>query len=109
MFDRRVLGAGDSIYLKIFILNYKHQNLFKMKKVILFLAVSALLFSSCDANDSYKCKQSVEKSFPNALSIVQPTNEEFSWIVMDKDSSIYYVETMNLLDTEISQKELIFK
>ena len=79
-----------------------------MKKVILFIAVLALL-SSCDANDSYKCKQSVEKSFPNALSIVQPTNEEYSWIVMDKDSSIYYVETMNLFDTEISQKELIFK
>lgn len=80
-----------------------------MKRLVLFFALLVLLFSSCDALDSDKCRMSVEKSFPDALEIVSPAGESHIWIVMDKDSSIYYVETMALFNAKMTHKELIFK
>lgn len=79
-----------------------------MKKVGLFIVVLfCVIFSSCDYISSWKCKLSVEAEFPNAIFIVQPTEEEFRWIVLDSDSSLYYVETMSLKSAKITQKELI--
>lgn len=80
-----------------------------MKKYYLFLILTISLLTSCDALDSYKCKQSVEKSFPEAVSIIQPSGSNFTWIVIDKDSSVYYIRTMNVSNTEVTQRELIFK
>ena len=80
-----------------------------MNKVFLLLSFSVLLFSSCDSVSSEKCKKSVEKSFPKAIQIIQPSGEKFTWILIDKDSSIYYVETMAEFSTEVTKRELIIK
>ena len=55
------------------------------------------------------CYKSVEEAFPDAILIKKPIGEDWAYIVIDYDSNVYYVETMNIFDTELSQNELIFK
>jgi len=81
-----------------------------MKKLYLMcLMVSGLILTSCSSYDNYKCKQSVIKEFPKAISIVQPVGEDYTFLVKDQDSSIYFVETKGMISTDVTRKELIFK
>lgn len=74
----------------------------------LYLILVTTLFTSCGF-DEYDCFKSVEEEFPNAIEIKSPVGEDYRFIVMDADSSIYYIETMNNHNTDITQKELLFK
>tara|TARA_R110002020_G_scaffold242484_1_gene455847 strand:+ start:496 stop:753 length:258 start_codon:yes stop_codon:yes gene_type:complete len=71
-------------------------------------ALLATCLASC-GNDEYGCYESVQEEFPNAITIKRPIGEKWSFVVIDADSSVYYVETMNNLDTKLTQKELIHK
>lgn len=75
-----------------------------------YALLACVLFSSCDIGklqDDLECKTSVEKEFPKAINIIQPTGEKFRWLVLDADSSLWYVETMNNFNTNVSGKERV--
>lgn len=76
----------------------------------LYCLLACVLFSSCgvgNLQDDLECKTSVEKEFPKAIKIIQPTGERFRWLVLDADSSLWYVETMNNFNTNVSGKERV--
>jgi len=74
-----------------------------------FYALLATCLASCAGNDEYACYESVKETFPNAIAIKRPIGEKWSFVVIDADSCVYYVETMNSSDTKLTQKELIHK
>lgn len=76
----------------------------------LYCLFAGVLLTSCDVGnlqDDLECKTSVEKEFPKAIKIIQPTGERFRWLVLDADSSLWYVETMNNFNTNVSDKERV--
>ena len=79
-----------------------------MKKLILILFI-AMLFVSCGGVSKTDCYESVKKEFPEALDIITPISRNYVYIVVDKDSFIYYIETMDLFTSDITSKQLIFK
>lgn len=81
-----------------------------MKKIkLLLITLTLILLSSCDALDNEECLLSVKDEFPNAIEIIAPVGEKYKFIVKDSDEFIYYVETMNQFDAEVSKTVLIFK
>ena len=81
-----------------------------MKKLILFSFVFlGVLLISCDGLDVQKCKQTVIKEFPKAQQITYLVDNNWRCIVIDSVGSIWYVETMNGINTNITKKELIRK
>ena len=85
------------------------KNLTKTLRYSLYALLSTFLLSSCGGFDNYGCFKTVEDEFPNYIQIEQPYGEEYEFIVIDADSSVYYVKTMNATDTEITSKQLIHK
>jgi hypothetical protein len=81
-----------------------------MKKLILIL-LTITLFSNCkpEGHDEIKCYNSVEKMFPEAIEIKQPIGRKYTFIVKDKDSTIWFVRTMNHGNANVSDKQIIFK
>lgn len=80
-----------------------------MKKFQIVILLMSILFISCDGWNEVECYESVRIEFPDAIEIKQPIGEKWKFIVMDYDSSIYYVQTMNNSNTDVTSKELIFK
>lgn len=83
-----------------------------MKKIKLFgiALIAIILISSCSASDTLKCKQNVQKEFPNAISILKPEHlNSFQFIVIDSDNSIWFVETMSVKSAKVTSKEKIYK
>lgn len=80
----------------------------KLKEKICY-ALLVICLASCAGNDEYGCYKSVQEEFPNAIVIKQPIGEKWRFIVIDADSSVYYVETMSSNNVKITQKELIYK
>jgi len=74
-----------------------------------FYALLSTFLISCAGYDEYSCYENVQEEFPNAIAIKSPIGEKYSFIVIDADSSVYYIETMNKSDTKLTQKELIHK
>jgi len=81
-----------------------------MKKNILILLIACALIS-CGGMDEYGCKESVMEKYPNALAILKPTDEDWKWkwVVIDQDGFVYYVETMNTGNTDITKTELMYQ
>ena len=81
-----------------------------MKKYLLgLLLFSIIIVSSCtDANDKLACYSNVQKEFPNAIKIAQPINKNYTWMVLDADSSVWLVETMSTVSPKVSGKQLMF-
>ena len=71
-----------------------------------------VLCSSCNVGNfqhQSDCRESVKKEFPNAIEIKKPIDTKWVWIVLDKDSSIWFVRTGNNFNTKVSTKDLMFK
>ncbi len=85
------------------------KNLSKKISYALYFVLATVILTSCAGNDEVGCYNSVKDEFPNAIEIKQPIGEKWIFIVKDKDSLIYFVKTMNVNDTEITQMELLFK
>jgi hypothetical protein len=84
------------------------KNLKKIVSYSLCTLLATCLFS-CDGHDEFACYQRVKEEFPNAIKVSRPIGEKWEFIVIDEDSSIYFVETMNVSNTDLTQKELIHK
>lgn len=79
-----------------------------MKKFRIISIFAMAFLSSCgEGADSLKCKESVKNNFPNAIEIVKPTNQDYVFIVLDSDSTVWYIETRNI-GVDISEKENLF-
>lgn len=68
-----------------------------MKKLLIILLVT--LLCGCDANNPYKCQQSVEKMFPNAK--IYRIRHGYDFIVEDS-VHLYHVETMSMSSPEVT-------
>lgn len=76
---------------------------------MLFCLISSLLIISCKGHDKTACKQTVIKEFPKAQQVTYLVNNPWKCIVIDSIGSIWYIETMNATNTNITKKELIRK
>ena len=61
-----------------------------------------LMLIGCDGFDDIKCLESVKQEFPEAMTIHMKPKNRFTFIVVDKDSSVYYVRTGNQQDAEVT-------
>lgn len=79
-------------------------------KIALILAVcwSAVLASGCAGYDVSDCYESVQAAYPDAEVQMIP-GEKWRFLVRTKEGDIIYVETMNILDTEMTQKFTAFR
>lgn len=68
-----------------------------MKKLIIIPIL--MILCGCEGNNRYKCQQSVENMFPNAK--VWRVGNGYIFVVEDS-LHLYYVETMNTSDTEVT-------
>lgn len=75
---------------------------------VLTFVLASFLFTSC-GSDEVGCYNSVRDEFPNAIEIKQPIGEKWRFIIMVEDSSIYFAKTINLTNTNVTHKELLFK
>lgn len=82
-----------------------------LKKIISYslCTLLATCLISCDGFDEFACYQRVSEEFPNAIKVSRPIGVKFQFIVIDADSSVYFVKTMNSSNTDLTQKELIHK
>lgn len=81
----------------------------KTIKHLLTILIILVLFTSCDGYDEYGCYESVKKEFPDAIEIERIPYNNYTFIVKNKDSTTYYVKTMNITNTNITLKHLLFK
>ena len=77
------------------------------------LIVFIFLLSSCLDNygnrqNPLECKYNIEREFPNAVEIKPIEFQKWKWIVINKDSTIWYVETMDNWTTKITSRVKIF-
>jgi len=75
-----------------------------MKKILLILFVS-LMITSCSYDIDYQIE--IAKQIPNAK-IYKLNHVANRYIVVSKDSSVYYVECSTAFGPEISSKQLLF-
>lgn len=81
-----------------------------MKKILFILTLLSIVGCGIGTSQSdLELKTNVEKEFPNYIEIKRPTGVRFRWLVIDADSSLWYVETMNNFNCNVSGKELIYK
>lgn len=82
-----------------------------MKKLLFILLVFGTFscFPVGDALTPSECYNSVEAEYPDALHIYHLDGANYKFIVIDSDSTIYYIETMNLTDSNISKKRIIHR
>lgn len=82
-----------------------------MKNIKTILAVTMLAIclglSGCDALDRTRCQENVSNAFPDSEVVQTPNGYRF--IVRDKNGNIWYVETMNMFDANVSGKVLVFR
>lgn len=77
-----------------------------MKKITLI--TSLLLLISCGgAYDQNACLESVKNKFPEC-NIHMIAGEKYRFIVEDTLGFVYYVETMNGMDSEVSETQELF-
>ena len=74
-----------------------------MKKLLIL--VIALVMTSC-YNSDYQ--NSVDKEFPGSKSFKIDHDGSNIFIVIDKDSSVYFVECSRFMSTKPSTKQFIF-
>ena len=78
-----------------------------MKKLIFVLLV-ILIMASCSSGLAYKVKQSVIAEFPNAILIESPVGRDFIFIVIDSDSSVYYVSNGGIFTANKNRIEKLY-
>ena len=71
-----------------------------MKKLIGILLITFLLMSCATIND-FKSIQSVKKEFPGAIDIRKSIECPSIFVVMDIDSSLWYVNTQKTLEKKL--------
>lgn len=78
----------------------------KLSKLVglMFLLVVAV---GCDSVDANICYESVVDEFQNSKVYLIP-GESFRFIVADSSGNIWYVETYNATNTDVSQKTKLF-
>ena len=82
----------------------------KKLKLIFLLCIMIMvpLLVSCDAINSLKCKEKVEQAFPEAIEIILPVGYNYTWIVINSDSTLWFVKTGKIFTAEISSKQEIY-
>lgn len=82
-----------------------------MKKLmtIASIIVVCAFMSGCGMNQA-KCQESVQKEYPNADIKTMPGNEGgFTFLVKMTNGSIWCIRTMNMRNTEITEKLMMFR
>lgn len=80
-----------------------------MKNLVRVLLITlGVMFVSCDANNKYKCRQSITEMFPNAVDVKMLPSDPFKWMVLNNDSTVWFVETMNITNPDVSDFEKVF-
>jgi hypothetical protein len=75
-----------------------------MKKIIGFAAVTFAL-SGCDSHDHKLCRDSVVREVgTQEVFEVSP----YRFVARDYKGAIWYYETMNQMDTQVSKKQPVF-
>ncbi len=77
----------------------------KAKYLVLLFAVSLCL--GCDASNSMLCYKSVVKEFPEGVIYTIP-GEKYTFIVIDVNEDVYYVETLDATTPDVSMKFKLF-
>lgn len=78
--------------------------------VVVLSAIGALTMAVVTARGSdspAKCMESVQKAFPEGDWKLVPA-QYYKFLVRDKDGSVWWVETINFSDSEISSKVKLF-
>jgi hypothetical protein len=73
--------------------------------MVVVLVTAALSWKGSDSPG--KCMESVQKAFPEGDWKNVPI-QYYKFIVRDKDGSVWWVETFNFTDSEISSKVKLF-
>lgn len=66
----------------------------------------SLLLISCDDPTNYK--QYVEEKFPEAIEIISVPDHQYRFLVVDRDSTIYYITALGDKKTPISKVEFLY-
>ena len=83
--------------------------IFTIMKTLFIFAISIFLIS-CSGLDAYQVKMSVMQKFPHALMIYTPPGKSITdFIVIDKDSTIYYVKNRGLFVADKNEIDIIYK
>jgi hypothetical protein len=75
--------------------------------IVLLCSFIFLSLIGCDAHNHAACFMSIQKEFPNSQICVVDRNG-YRFVVKDKDGLIWYVETRNYTNTNISLKQKLF-
>ena len=76
-------------------------------KWIAVVILGCMLLFGCAGDDRSECFQSVQNTFPGGKVVVLG-RDGYKFVVKDKDGSVWYVETMNSSDTNITKKIQLF-
>lgn len=76
-----------------------------MKKIL--IGLSLLFLIGCAGMDRGGCFESVSKAFPKSQ-IVVIDKYGYKFLVKDQNGKIFYVETMNQTNTDITLKRELF-
>lgn len=81
-----------------------------MKKLVMIpMIVGCMLMTGCGMNQA-KCQETVQKEYPNADIKTMPGNEGgFTFLVKMTNGSIWCIRTMNMRNTEITEKLMMFR
>lgn len=77
-----------------------------MKKLIvsIILGITIFIGFGCEGTDPLNCYLTVKEQYEEVFSL-----SRFKFIVRDKNGDIYYIETMNLLNADITKIIPVFK
>jgi hypothetical protein len=70
-----------------------------MKKIIFILVILTGLYS-CSGLNASKVRHGVIKKFPQSVLIISPPGRFATFIVIDKDSTVWYVESIAIFNAD---------
>lgn len=74
---------------------------------ITVIFISIVFLAGCgDAHDQYACYMSVKEKFPNS-EVTRIPDANYKFIVKKEDGSLFYVETMNSFNDNVSKTEKV--
>jgi len=75
----------------------------KISKLAPVLAICLIFLLSACGYSKQNCYEEVERKYPDAAVHIIP-GQEYRFVVIKKDGTALYVETMNQTNTDISQE-----
>lgn len=77
-----------------------------MKKILIILLFGVIL-TSCGGYDSDECRKTVEEKF-GVENVHVIRGHQYRFVAVDKRGNVFYVETMNTGNTDITMEQLLF-